>query len=109
VDNLKIVKASSPHKYDANYRPDRTIDNDLNAQSRWSSKGSERSITFKLDRQSTVFGVSTAWYKANVRNAYFNVLTSVDNKHWETVLYQAAAHGTEGMIYFDVDFCIALE
>jgi len=103
LSELTITNATSPHRYDKNYRPSRAIDNNLSRSSRWSSKGEERTITFELENQSIVQWVSTAWYRGDVRHAFFDVQTSMDNVNWQTVLYQATAHGTEGMIDFKVE------
>ena len=102
MDNLAIDRATSPDSHNQNYSPSRAIDNNLGSDSRWSSKGSGRSITLELSERSTVRRIATAWHKGDIRQAFFDVRTSTNNQDWQTVLSQATAQGTRGMIEFDV-------
>ena len=86
LDNLAIVAATSDGSNDADFNPSRAIDNDLSTESRWSANGTGRTITFDLGELSTVRQIATAWYRADVRQAFFDVETSTDNSTFETVL-----------------------
>ena len=97
-----IRSATSPYDYDDNFAPAKTIDGSLSQTSRWSSKGIGRSITFDLGTPNLVNRIQTAWYKANIRTAFFDVDTSVDGVTWTNVLAGASAQGSEGLIAFDL-------
>ena len=102
MDNLTIVDAQAIGESTDDHSPSHAIDNNLNPESRWSSDGQGNSITFDLGSLSTVRQVSTAWYKADIRKAFFDVQTSTDNRNWKTVLDGATAEGREDMIAFDL-------
>ena len=102
MDNLTIVDAQAIGESTDDHSPSHAIDNNLNPESRWSSDGQGNSITFDLGSLSTVRQVSTAWYKADIRQAFFDVQTSTDNRNWKTVLDGAIAEGREDMIAFDL-------
>ena len=101
-DNLLVTSASSDDDHGDDYGPRNVIDNNLDSDSRWSSYGSGNSVVLELDQLSTVRRVATAWYKADERQAFFDVRTSTDNSSWNTVLSQATATGTEGMLEFEL-------
>jgi len=101
-DNLDITRAFTSDSVDGSFTPSNAIDNNLSSTSRWSSKGVGNSMTVDLGQLSTVRRVSTAWYKGNVRQAFFDVQTSTNNSNWTTVLSGATAQGTLGMINFNV-------
>lgn len=101
-DNLNITSAFTSDSVNASFTPSRAIDNNLAATSRWSSYGLGNSMTVDLGQLSTVRRVSTAWFKGNVRQAFFDVQTSANNSSWTTVLSGAVAQGTLGMINFNV-------
>lgn len=103
LDNLKIDSASSTFDYDANYKPSNVIDNNLSTESRWSTNGTNRSVTLDLGNTSTIRSIGTAWYKANVRTALFDVETSTNNRNWQPVLSQASVSGTQGMKTLNVE------
>lgn len=97
-----IKSATSPDKFDDDFSPARAIDGKLGQSSRWSSKGQGRSITFDLGSTEIVDYIQTAWYKANIRTAFFDVDTSIDGTTWTSVLSGATAQGSEGFIGFDL-------
>ncbi len=101
-DYHRIVAATSTDTYDDSFTPSKAIDNNLNQSSRWSSKGAGNSITFDLGQSRPVNSLKTAWYKANLRTAYFDVDTSIDGNAWTNVLSGASAQGTESLIAFDL-------
>ena len=102
TDSLAIFNVTSEGDFDDDFSPTRAVDNDLDTESRWSANGIGRTITFDLGEISTVRQVNTAWYRANIRQAFFDVETSADNRSWQTVLSGAVATGTQGLIDFDV-------
>lgn len=107
LDSVNIERAFSDYSNDADYTPSKAIDGNLNTESRWSSLGLPRSIVLDLGSASTVRSVSTAWYKANVRTAFFDVETSLDNNNWQTVMTSGSVSGTQGLVDTDVEDSVA--
>ena len=102
-NRLKINSAKSDYEYAEDYTAERVIDGDLNKDSRWSSEGIGNSITLDLGISSTINRLETAWYKGDVRTAFFDVEVSLDNSAWTTSLSDASVSGTEGLVSFDID------
>ena len=102
TDSLAIFDVTSEGDFDDDFGPTRAVDNNLDVESRWSANGIGRAITFDLGETSTVRQIATAWYRANIRQAFFDVEVSIDNSNWQTVLSGAVATGTQGLIDFDV-------
>ena len=102
TDNLAILTATSDGDFDDDFNPSRAIDDNFDTASRWSANGTGRTITFDLGELSTIRQIATAWYRADVRQAFFDVETSTDNSAWQTVLSGATATGTQGSIDFDL-------
>lgn len=102
LNNLTIIGAQDDGSYDASYSPSRAFDGGLDTESRWSSDGLNKAITFELAGTGTVRSMSTAWFKANVRTAYFDVQTSTNNSSWTTVLSNGTASGTEALVTIDL-------
>lgn len=102
LDNLLIDRAFSAYEYDANYSPDKAIDNSLSPTSRWSSKGLGNSITFELADESLIREISIAFLQGDVRQSYFEIQTSKNNQDWATVLSNGVAEGSLGLLRFNV-------
>ena len=97
-----IASATSSVSHDNNYSPERAIDNALDDESRWSSLGYNQPLVLDLGAVKEVGRVYTSWYKSDVRDAYFDVDTSVNGETWNSVLTDAVAGGSSGFIGFDV-------
>lgn len=97
-----IVTASSNDSYDRSYSPLLAIDKSLSSTSRWSSKGYGVSMTLDLGSVKNIEQIRTAWFKGNVRTAYFDIDTSMNGSTWTNVLSGASAYGTKDFITFDV-------
>jgi len=103
MDNLRIESASSADTYHESYSPVLVIDNNLDPGSRWSSNGDGNSITLDLGQASTVRQLATAWYKADVRTAFFDVETSLDGSNWQLVRSSASVQGTEDLVTIGIE------
>ena len=98
-----IDSASSDAIYDANYRPANVIDGDLSTESRWSSNDAGASIILDLGSTKLVNGIRTSWFRANTRDAYFEVETSVDGSSWTTVIADGLVTGTQDLATFEFE------
>ena len=72
---------------------DRTIDDNLEPESRWSSYGDGQWLTLALDKSRPVNGVAIAFYKGDQRQAEFSVATSLDGNTWTPQLSHAVSSG----------------
>lgn len=83
--------------------PELAVDGDyLDVESRWSADGDGRWIQFDLGGIGTVTQLSTAWYKANERTAFFDVETSLDGLAWTTQYTNAQSQGTTDLSALDL-------
>lgn len=55
---------------------------DGNFDNRWSGQGDGAEITLELDKQYRISYIKVGLFKANERQTYFDVLTSIDNEHY---------------------------
>ncbi|GAD89747.1 hypothetical protein VHA01S_027_00030 [Vibrio halioticoli NBRC 102217] len=97
VDNsgqLSIVSAYDDGTNDG-HGPENTYDNNTTDESRWSSNGIGKAITFDLGSQASVTDLAIQWYKGNARSSYFDVETSTDNSNWTTVLSGGISSGAD--------------
>ncbi|WP_111977535.1 polysaccharide lyase family 7 protein [Algibacillus agarilyticus] len=90
---LDIVNASDNGTNDG-HGPLNTIDNDLSDDSRWSSKGSGKTITYDLGELAKVKDLNVVWFKGNSRSSYFDVDTSTNNSDWTSVLVSGQSSGS---------------
>lgn len=91
--NLTIISATDNGTNDG-HGPANTIDGNLSSESRWSSNGSGKSITYQLAQESTVKSLNIVWYKGNSRTSFFDIDTSPDNSSWTSVLAGGQSSGT---------------
>lgn len=102
-DSLSISTATDDGTNDG-HGPLLAIDNSLSDESRWSSNGAPKAITFDLGEVEEVTGIEVAFYKGDQRSAYFYVETSSDGSSWTSVLENATSSGsTTGYETFDLD------
>ncbi len=74
--------------------PENTIDNDSSdTESRWSSIGSGKTITYDLGNTVAVNELSVKWFKGNSRSSFFDIDTSTDNNNWLSVLSNGSSSG----------------
>ncbi|QDP02898.1 cyclic nucleotide-binding protein [Thalassotalea sp. PS06] len=90
---LTIVSASDNGTNDG-HGPANTIDGDLSNESRWSSNGSGKQITFDLGAEATVDAAQIVWFKGNTRVSYFDIDTSVDGSSWDSAVVSGQSSGT---------------
>ncbi|PMG04393.1 cyclic nucleotide-binding protein [Vibrio breoganii] len=91
-ESLSILSASDDGSHDG-HAPNNTIDNNLADESRWSSLGIGKSITYDLGTSSTVGQIDVAWYKGNSRSSYFSVDVSSDQQNWQRVIANSTSSG----------------
>ena len=91
-DNLSISTATDNGTNDG-HGPLNTIDNDLTDESRWSSNGTGKTITYDLGEVATVKALQVKWFKGNTRSSFFDVHTSTNNSNWNAVLLSGASNG----------------
>ncbi|CAM3039627.1 polysaccharide lyase family 7 protein [Vibrio rarus] len=100
---LLVIKAAEDDGSNDGHSPKNTIDGDTTANSRWSSEGVGKSITYDLGAQEQVQTVAIKWFKGGSRSSYFHIDTSIDKQHWTKVLTGAASSGdSSGYENFDV-------
>ena len=97
----KIESASSEANFDQSFGPANTIDGDLSTDSRWSSDDSGPELILDLGSSEVISGVNTAWYRADVRTAFFDVQTSNNASTWNTVVSGGSVSGTQGLVSFE--------
>ena len=66
--------------------PESAIDKSTSEDSRWSSNGVGKTITFDLGVQADVKELAIQWYKGSERSSYFDIHTSENNDDWTSVL-----------------------
>jgi len=92
-ENLAISSATDNGTNDG-HGPENTIDNDLSDESRWSSNGSGKTITYDLGQVATVKSLQIKWFKGNSRSSFFDVDTSTNNSSWNSVLATGSSSGS---------------
>ena len=92
-DSLSISTATDNGTNDG-HGPLNTIDNDLTDESRWSSNGTGKTITYDLGEVATVKALQVKWFKGNTRSSFFDVHTSTNNSNWNAVLLSGASNGS---------------
>ena len=97
----EIEAASSEANFNASFGPANTIDGDLSTDSRWSSDDSRPELILDLGSSEVISGVNTAWYRADVRTAFFDVQTSNNASTWTTVVSGGSVSGTQGLVSFE--------
>lgn len=90
--DITIVSATDDGTNDG-HLPGWTIDGSLADESRWSSEGIGKTITYDLGSSTTVGQVNIAWFKGNSRSSYFSVDVSDDNSSWTRVLSNQTSSG----------------
>ncbi len=75
---------------------------DGNSGTRWSSKGSGKTLTLDLGQMASVKEVSVMWYRGNTREAFFDIQTSLNSSNWTTVLAGGRSFRTSNMETYDV-------
>lgn len=91
---LTIINASDDGTNDG-HGPANTIDKNTSDESRWSSNGVGKTITYDLGVQATVKELAIQWYKGSTRSSYFDIHTSADNSNWTSVLAGGISSGAD--------------
>tara|TARA_R110002012_G_scaffold168447_4_gene331957 strand:+ start:2480 stop:4075 length:1596 start_codon:yes stop_codon:yes gene_type:complete len=101
-DNLVIASATDDGTNDG-HGPLNTIDNSLAAESRWSSNGVGKAITYDMGSAVLMKALQVYWYNTSERNAYFDIDVSQNNSNW-TSLVANGSSSTASSGYQTVDF-----
>ncbi len=88
-----IVNAIDNGTHDG-HGPENTIDGVTTDESRWSSNGTGKTITFDLGQNTFSKSMDVTWYKGSSRSSFFDVDTSTDNNSWTSVLASASSSGS---------------
>jgi len=91
---LTIIDAIDDGTNDG-HGPENTIDSNTSDESRWSSNGIGKTITYDLGVQSSVKALAIQWYKGSLRSSYFDIHTSADNNNWTSVLSGGISSGAD--------------
>ncbi|MEI6894144.1 MAG: polysaccharide lyase family 7 protein [Colwellia sp.] len=92
LTDLEISSASDDGSNDG-HGPENTIDEDTSDDSRWSSNGSGKAITYNLGAVASVQALAVKWFKGDSRSSYFDIDTSTNNSDWTSVLVSGQSDG----------------
>jgi hypothetical protein len=97
LNSILIVAANDDGSHDG-HGPAYAIDGNLTNESRWSSEGIGKAITFDLGQTSSVRALNVQWYQGNLRAFSFNVDTSTNNTEWTSALGNGVSSGTSASL-----------
>lgn len=96
TSNAALVIASAiDNGTNDGHGPENTIDKDTTDESRWSSQGLGKTITYDLGSQTSVKELAVQWYKGNARSSYFDIHTSTNKSDWNSVLSGGISSGAD--------------
>ena len=88
-----VISSASDDGSNDGHGPENTIDKDTTADSRWSSNGIGKTITYDLGADMSVKELAVKWYKGSERSSYFDIHTSTNNSNWTSVLSGGISSG----------------
>ncbi|WP_160061062.1 polysaccharide lyase family 7 protein [Psychromonas sp. L1A2] len=88
-----VISSASDDGTNDGHGPENTIDKDTTDDSRWSSKGEGKTITYDLGSETSVKELAVRWYKGSERSSYFDIHTSTNNNNWTSVLSGGISSG----------------
>lgn len=93
---LSFASATDDGTHEDGRPPSKTIDGNLDSESRWSSKseGSPKTITLKLGSTAKIGAVGIAWLKGDERASTFSIETSTDGKSFSEVVATKQSSGS---------------
>lgn len=101
---LRVQSVSADGDFDKEYAPDRIIDHDFSADSRWSAKGAGREIILDLGLPQTLKELGIAFYKGHERRSYFEMSASLDGRGYLPLIARTESAGkTTAIQRFDLD------
>lgn len=77
----EVAWSSQDQQYDGN----KTIDGNLDPESRWSAEGPAEWISYDMGALRTVTEIRVSWHNGNVRTSYFDIYVSDDGQDWRLV------------------------
>jgi len=94
-EHLTIVSATDDGLYEETHGPENTIDENLEADSRWSnqSQGTPKTLLLNLGAQQSLKSLSIAWHKGDSRKSTFSVATSIDGTDYDIVIPKRQSGG----------------
>ncbi|CAM2996608.1 polysaccharide lyase family 7 protein [Vibrio rarus] len=90
---LLLIKSAMDDGSNDGHSPKNTIDGNTSSNSRWSSEGVGKSITYDLGQQEKVQKVAIKWFKGDSRSSYFHIDTSNNKRDWTPVLEGGMSSG----------------
>ncbi|GDY24257.1 hypothetical protein AHAT_01470 [Agarivorans sp. Toyoura001] len=81
---FKLASDDGAHK--VGFGPENAIDGSIDSDSRWSSEGIGKQITFSLSSPSILNSLSLYWLNNTERSTYYDVAISTDNVTWQDVV-----------------------
>ena len=76
--------------------PKNAIDGNMDSDSRWSSKGTPKTLNLKLSSVQKIGAVGVAWYKGDERQSKFAIETSKDGKTFTKAVASRSSSGSNG-------------
>ena len=101
VQKLGIINAYASDTPEPNHTAAKTIDGDLDPESRWSAVG-EQYLDLDLGSSKTIKYFGMAVLNGNTRKQIFEVQTSEDKENWETVYSGKSSGETADYEYYKV-------
>lgn len=101
VGGARLEMHLSASSTDSEISPDNTLDG--LPETRWSAQGEEPWLRYELAQESTINGVSIAWYKGDTRKRYVEVDLSRDGTEWSTVYEGFSSGDTAELETYDFD------
>jgi len=90
---INVIAAVDEGISGAGNGPDKAIDDDLSAVSRWETTGDSITITFDLGVRYLVREIGIAWFEGDQRVASFSVFASEDGVNFESLLANQESSG----------------
>ncbi|MBU2869073.1 polysaccharide lyase family 7 protein [Colwellia sp. E2M01] len=94
-EKYTITSATDDGTHNTNEGPDKAIDGNTANESRWSSAGIGKAITFDLGETKEVNALQIKWLKGDSRTSVFDIHTSIDNEAWSTALSAQESSGAD--------------
>lgn len=88
-----VISSVSDDGTNDGHGPENTIDKNTTDDSRWSSNGVGKTITYDLGTETSVKELAVQWYKGSERSSYFDIHTSTNNSNWTSVFSGGISSG----------------
>lgn len=94
-ERLIILSATDDGLSEETHGPEKAIDENLDADFRWSNQslGEPKTLLLNLGAQQTVKSLSIAWHKGDSRGSTFSIETSLDNAEYQVAIPEVTSSG----------------